>query len=91
MNLAFNWGARRLVLLGFDCKPGKRGHHWFGDHKSPLSNENPYERWLEHFGRLAADLKKEGVEVVNCSRDTALQCFPRGDLDEVLRACAPAA
>lgn len=91
MNLAYHWGARRLLLLGFDCKKGAQGNHWFGDHKPPLGNYNPYARWLEFFTTLAKDLAAEGVTVLNCSRDTALTCFPRATITEVLEPCAPAA
>lgn len=97
MNLAFLWGARRILLLGFDCKRGKNSHHWFGDHVAPLGNHNPYHRWIEHFSKLADDLKKQQVEVVNCSRESALTCFSRSTIERVISpvqghepVCAPA-
>ena len=32
----------------------------------------------------AADLKAEGVEVINCTPGSALTCFPMGDLEQEL-------
>ncbi len=33
--------------------------------------------------RIAGDLKSEGVEVINASRQTALTCFPRAPLESL--------
>lgn len=86
MNLAWHAGARRLVLLGFDYKNAGRRSHYFGDHPAPLRNDEPkkFEKWIAHMDRLAADLAADGVEVVNCSRDTALTCFRRSTITEEL-------
>lgn len=81
INIAYHAGARRIILLGFDCKPG----HWHKPHPSPLSNSLPFERWKREFRALAADLKTTGVEVVNASPGTALKAFPLVDLKSALR------
>lgn len=85
INLAWLWGASRVLLLGLDCKSGaNQKAHWFGQHEGPLSRHQNYPLWLEHFPRLAEDLAAEGVEVFNLSPDTALTCFPRITLDEAM-------
>ena len=84
MNLACLWGAKRLVLLGFDCKPVDGKAHWFGQHPAQLNQVQPFEIWLNHFRRLAADLKAEGIEVFNCSPDSALDCFEKMSIDEAI-------
>lgn len=89
MNLAYHWGSRHMVLLGFDVKPTKDRHHWFGNHPGALRRALPYAKWISAFGELARDLKAAGIDVANCSRDTALTCFRRSTLDVEL--CAPAA
>lgn len=76
INLAYLAGARRFVLLGVDCK----GTHWHGDHPPGLARVLPHKLWLAAFDDLARDLKGEGVEVVNCSPDSALRAFPQRDL-----------
>lgn len=83
INLAFLWGAKRIVLLGFDCKPVGGKAHWFGQHPEGLTQVQPYDLWLEHYPQLAYDLKREGVQVVNCSRDTAITCFERATIETV--------
>lgn len=86
-NLAYHWGARRIRLLGFDMKAGPGGKkHFHGDHPSPMNANLPFGTWIANFQVLAKDLKSEGVEVINCTRDTDLRCFPIVPLEEVLDA-----
>jgi hypothetical protein len=80
INLARNFGAKRIVLLGYDMG----GPHWFGDHPRELPVLSNYTIFLANFPQLAADLKREGVEVVNCTRKTALDCFPKATIEDAL-------
>lgn len=85
INLAWLWGAKRILLIGLDCKPGEKGKaHWFGQHGKGLSKIQNYKHWTRVFPQLADDLKAEGVEVINLSRETALTCFPRMSLEEAI-------
>ena len=85
VNLAICMGAARVVMLGFDMQStgGKAHHH--GDHPRPLNNpsEQLYASWIKEFDAAAKDIEP-GVEIINASRDTALRCFPRGKLEDVL-------
>ena len=85
MNLAVHLGARLIALLGFDMDVS-RGTHWHGDHGEGLKNPTDYlvAAWRRHFADAVPDLRQAGVTVVNCSRRTALTCFPRADLKDVL-------
>lgn len=80
INIGFLAGVKRFVLLGVDCK----GTHWHGNHPSPLSNSLPHKMWMGFFAGLAADLRAEGIPVVNCSPGTALSVFPTGDIEREL-------
>lgn len=85
INLAFLWGARRIVLLGYDMQMTGGRSHWHHDHPwgvSPASS--PTRRWLPRYAQLATDLAAEGVEVINATRETALECFERRPLAEAL-------
>lgn len=90
INLAYLFGARRILLVGMDMKLGADGaKHWHADHPKPLVQGLVFSDWL-HKGRdLVKGLKSAGVEVVNCSIDTALECFPRGDLATELAKSTP--
>ena len=82
LNLAYLMGAAKIILLGYDMKIAKSGKaHWFGDHPDKVRSN--YAGWWSNFS-IAADQLKGKVEVINCSPDTALTCFPKVSLDEVL-------
>lgn len=84
INLAYLWGARRLLLVGFDmCKRGGLVH-WFGDHPKELQNAPSLDSFVKGMGRMAADLHAAGVEVVNCCSWSALPYWPKRELATVL-------
>lgn len=86
--LAIAAGAARVVMLGYDCgKTGGRLHH-HEDHPAPLGNCDSMPKWPAQFARLAEYAAKRGVPVVNASRATALDCFPRADLHVALDGSA---
>jgi hypothetical protein len=90
INFAFIKGFRRMILLGFDMKLGPNGEkHHHPDHPSPCVQAQTFDEWLKKFGPLAADLKKEKVEVLNATPGSALKLFPMVDWREVL--CVPSA
>ena len=85
INLVYLFGASRIVLLGFDMKMGPNNElHWHGNHPRNLNRDCPVKSWLKNFNALADDLRAEGVEVINATRETALECFPRIGLEEAL-------
>lgn len=75
LHLAASMGAKRILLFGFDC----HGGHWHGDHELPLGNpmEHTYRGWIRSFNAMALLLEERGVEVINCTQDSRLECFPR--------------
>lgn len=85
INLAFLFGARRILLLGFDMKRGPKGErHWHPDHPAPLVQDQCFDEWIKKFGPLAADLKAAGCEVINCTPGSALTCFPMSTIEKEL-------
>lgn len=79
--LALARGAERVVLLGYDMQHTGGQRHWHGDHPRSLGNAGTVGSWPEHFTRIA---QEHGRSVVNCSRETALRCFDRARLEDVL-------
>lgn len=85
INLAYLWGVRAIVLIGFDCSPSTDGKaHWFGQHGPRLTQQQPFSLWQAKFPALAQDLCEVGVNVINASRQTALRCFKRSSLADAV-------
>lgn len=75
--------AAPMILLGFDLKHAGRKTNWHPPH--PIKTPERWVRgWIPRFNELAAELAKDGVGVVNASEDTALECFPRVPIAELL-------
>lgn len=84
INLAHVFGAARILLLGYDCQHTGGKSHWHGNHPKTLGNARCVAHWAKGFARQAQDAKLRGVEIINCSRATALRCFTRGVITECL-------
>lgn len=84
MNLAYHFGANRIILLGYDMQRTDNKEHWFGDH--PNKGQSPYQAFVKRFEKAAPEWHKLGVEVLNCTRSTALTCFPRMSIQAALPA-----
>jgi hypothetical protein len=82
INLAVHLGAARILLLGYDMQRGATQTHWFGDH--PEIRNSPYASFAEAYNTLVKPLRELGIGIVNCSRETALTCFPRLTIDQAL-------
>lgn len=81
VSLAASWGASKIIMLGYDCQRTNGMAHWHGDHPKGLGNAGAMGRWPDHFTKLAAKWAGK-VDIVNCSRQTALTCFRRGTLEQ---------
>ena len=75
--IAAHAGAKRIELYGFDMRSVENKHHWHGVHPSPLRNhgESMYQKWIENLATLVPEMTKRGIEVVNCTPNSALKCF----------------
>lgn len=88
LNLAAQFGARRILLIGFDCQD-RSGVHWYGRNNWQGAG-NPsgsnFRRWAPAFGNAARQLEERGVEVVNASPLSELKCWPKRGVSETLEA-----
>jgi uncharacterized Rossmann fold enzyme len=91
--LAYHFGARRIILLGYDMQHTGGKRHWHPDYPSGavingevvrMDNATPVINWRGRFSALARDLERESVEVVNATRTSALRCFPQMKLEAAL-------
>lgn len=85
INLATLAGARRLILIGFDMCTRDGQVHWFGDHPKELNNNSSYSRFVAGMGPMAADLHRDGIEVINTCKWSALPYWPKRSLEDALR------
>lgn len=87
INLAMCFGSLKVLLVGFDMQAGPKGEaHWFGQHPGHLVQIQLYREWIHHLTKAAPDATKRGVDIVNVTPGSALDCFRRGDLLEELKA-----
>lgn len=86
LNLAVQFGARRILLVGFDMTVSG-GSHWHGDHGSGLTNPDDAKvnGWRATLDAAANDLSAMRVSVVNCSAVSALRAYPKMSLEEAMR------
>ena len=84
IGLATHLGASRVLLLGYDMGASSGKSHWFGEHPQRLRSHSPYDSFLAAFDTIVEPLRSVGVTVINCSRVSALDCFPRLPLTEAL-------
>lgn len=93
INLAYHFGARRIILLGIDMTTAPDGAtHYHEGH--PISMPRDLYRemldntmkknMLPYFPSLGRDLELEGVEVINANPASALTYWPRKPLSELL-------
>lgn len=86
IGVAACFGARRILLVGFDMRnePGTGRAHWFGQHPAPLVRTQLFDEWLQKFEAIARDAEALGVQIINCTSESALRLFPLVPIDEAL-------
>jgi uncharacterized Rossmann fold enzyme len=84
--MALMSGAKKIVLLGYDCQKTNGKAHWHGNHPKGLGNAKNIDRWQEKFADLAKFAKENmpNTQIINASRLTALDMFERMDLEHAL-------
>lgn len=79
-----------VILVGFDMKMTGGRRHFFGDHPAGLrSTQQGYNRWPGLMAKAAAAMPKT-MRIVNCTPESALDCFPFMPLDAALSGKATA-
>lgn len=73
VHVAAHFGAARILLFGFDMREVNKRRHYFGAHPPPCKSQGKFDRWILNFARLAPELEKRGVQLVNCTPGSALR------------------
>ena len=86
INLAFHFGVAKIVLLGYDMRRIDGEGHWHRDYvpRGGKLPTEPYKRFLKAFPSISNDLRTAGVEIVNASPGSAIDCIPIVDPEDVL-------
>ena len=74
------FNASKILLLGYDMQANGK-EHWHADHPKGWPNGGQYKTWAEHIRRLTVEFPD--VQVLNCSRETALN-INRTPLEDAL-------
>lgn len=91
LSLAVGLGCKRIGLLGYDLKvrqkQGGVETHWHGGYG--LGRTPTFQKKLDKFRvcfeEFAPAISKEGVEVVNLNKDSALECFSKDSIENFLK------
>ena len=90
IHLAAHLGVVRVLLLGFDMRAVDGRTHWHSGtplaHQRATAPQDFDNEMLPRFADLVDPLAKRGIGVLNCTPGSAIQCFPRADLADALRA-----
>jgi hypothetical protein len=93
VSVAAQAGAKRIYLLGFDMKLAKDNmQHWHDLYKrGPVSLKDerrmrklPFDRHLAGFPVMVEDAKRMHIEIINVCPDSAIECFPKVSLKEII-------
>ena len=100
VNLAYLFGAKTILLIGWDMKfPGKIDNRRYTEKRRYLGeDEITQHHWpkTELDGSLGGLIREMetihpedyGIEIINCTPDSAMTCFPMMDLDDALKKYA---
>jgi hypothetical protein len=83
INIAILAGAKRIVLIGYDGQPKGGRHHFFGEH--PDKSFAPYDVIRVRFLEAVEPARAAGVEILNASPDSRIDCFPMVTLADGLQ------
>ncbi len=90
LNLAIQFGAKKIVLVGFDMQITK-GVHWHGKHPAGLTNptQSSVDKWRVRLDAQAPVLEALGIMVLIGSPGSALTAFRKLPLKEAINGHSP--
>ncbi len=84
INLLANMAVSDIILLGFDGKILDNKSHWHSGYGLPMSNYIYSDMFIPSICSMAVPLKNMGINVVNLSKRSAIDCFNKYDVAEYL-------
>ena len=85
INLAYQLGADKIILLGYDMHGDKDGwmRNWYPEQWQRARSQKGYANALIPFARLASDAKGLGLAILNATPGSCLKEFSMVDIEEV--------
>ena len=77
----------RIILIGFDLQMAGNKRHWFGNHPQGFNAASNYRNFITAFETITPELY--GLEIINCTRTTALKHFTCMNLDDIYARSDP--
>lgn len=91
INLAYHLGAKRVYLLGYDMKPAcpagrpdNDATHWHNAYGDFRIHPYAFQKFLKPWRAIAQDAARLGLEIINVNPDSAIEVFPKVNLNEVI-------
>jgi hypothetical protein len=82
INASYHLGAREVYLLGYDLSINGQKYFYGGHECENLTAD--YTSLNRYYEFMAQDLEGSDFRVYNCSKDSALDVFPKINIDDVL-------
>lgn len=82
LNLAIIRRFKTICLSGFDHQHTNDKRHCHDDHPPGMGNAGAVNLWINAMNAAARDTY--GAKVINCTRETALECFERMTLEDFI-------
>jgi hypothetical protein len=87
ISVAAHAGAKRIILLGFDMTLDGNKQHWhnlYGKGGNINYKKLPFNRHLRGFPDIYKDAKRLGIEILNCSPNSAINEFKKVTVKELM-------
>lgn len=85
LNLAVLKRAQRIVLLGYDYGYIDGRHHYHGDYTWRAVPDDHWKSLAQRFCAAAVDCTQRGIEVINASLRSRIECFTKMTIDDALK------
>lgn len=79
LNIAVLKRATKIFLFGFDYLTPDTRQHWNEDHYKEKRHQasSNWNHWAHSYRMIAPTLKEMGIDVINASPDSAINCFEK--------------
>jgi hypothetical protein len=87
LNLAVQFGAKRILLVGFEASV-RSGDHWYGRNSWNGANnpdERICERWRKAFDNASSVLDELSIDVINTAPFSQIKRFKKMSIEDAMR------